>query len=246
MMVMAGMANPSEFFGRQVMNKAFIALAAAGLIGTSVVPAQAQQYDYNRNNPGNRSQQPQYNPNTQYNPNNPGYGNRQFNVGVARLAAGTTISVGPDSQQGSLFLDPGRDQPGTLLIAEDVLDANGNLAIPAGAEVRGNFRRVKGGLKFVADSANINGRYYSMRASSKTLRDVKDPRETGGGAIAGDAALGAAGGALIGSLFGNAGTGAIGGAIAGTVVGNTTAPQVVVIDNNNPIDLRLEAPLSLR
>lgn len=213
------------------MKRSLLSLALVGLVGVtgSVSPAWAQysQYDYNRGNGNNGN-------------------NRQFNVGVSRLSPGTVISVAPGGQGGSLFLDPGRQQPGSLTIAEDVYDANGNLALPAGSEVRGTFRPVKGGLKFVADSASINGRFYSLRASSRTLRDVKDPREYSGGAIAGDAALGAAGGALIGSLFGNAGTGAIGGAIAGAAVGNATAPQVVVIDENNPIDLRLDAPLTLR
>jgi uncharacterized protein YcfJ len=172
---------------------------------------------------------------------------RQFNVGISKLSAGTTISVGPNPQQGALYLNNDRTYPYSLLVAEDVLDNNGNVAIPANSEIRGTFRPAKGGLVYVADSISINGRIYTVNATSKLLRDVKDPRYQEGGKIAGDAAIGAAGGAVIGLLTGGVNLGGIlGGAATGAVVGNVTAPQVVVIDPNNPVDIRLKAPLSLR
>jgi uncharacterized protein YcfJ len=172
---------------------------------------------------------------------------RQFNVGIAKLSAGTTISVGPNPQQGALYLNTDRTYPYSLLVAEDVLDNNGNVAIPANSEIRGTFRPARGGLVYVADSISINGRIYTVNATSKLLRDVKDPRYQDGGKIAGDAAIGAAGGAVIGLLTGGVSLGTIlGGAATGAVVGNVTAPQVVVVDPNNPVDIRLKAPLSLR
>jgi hypothetical protein len=54
----------------------------------------------------------------------------------------------------------------------------------------------------------------------------------------GDAAIGAAGGALLTEIFGDASVGgAIGGAAAGMVVGNVTAQRVVVIEPNQAIAL---------
>jgi hypothetical protein len=172
---------------------------------------------------------------------------RQFNVGIARVNAGLSIPIAPSDDQGTLYLEPGRSQPGVLAIADDIYDANGNLAIPEGSEVRGNFQPVKGGLRFVADAVIIRGRPYPIRAISKTIRDQKDPREYSGGALAGDAAIGAGGGALLGALTGGVNLGTVlGGLAAGVAVGNITAPQVVVIDQNNPVTLKLQTSLAVR
>ncbi|BAC89656.1 hypothetical protein [Gloeobacter violaceus] len=209
------------------MKRSLLSLAVVGLVGAAgaFLPVQAQQYSQYEYNRG---------------------GNRQFDVGVTRLAPGTIVPVSPADQQGTVYLDPGTAKLTSMVIAEDVYDAGGNIALPAGTEIRGTFKPVKGGLRFFADSASINGRYYTMRASSRVLKDIKDPRQTSAGNIAADAGIGAAGGALVGSLFGGAGWGALGGAIAGTAIGNAGASQVVVISDNDPVDLRLEAPLTLR
>jgi len=231
------------------MYRSLWSLASVGLVAAaSFAPSPAQAQGYPPYNQGQYQQYPQgqYQPYNQSAPYVTPTQNRQFSVGIARLAAGTTLPVAPTSDQGALYLNTDKAYPGTLVLADDVYDSNGNIALPAGTEVRGTFRPVRGGQRFFADSAIINGRIYTLRASSRTLKDVKDPRYQGGGKIAGDVAIGAAGGALIGSIFGNAGTGAIAGGVLAPVVGNVTAPQVVVVDPNNPIDLRLEAPLTLR
>jgi uncharacterized protein YcfJ len=232
------------------MNRSLLSLATVGLLAAlgAAAPASFAQYpsypyqnqpypqQYSQPDPPQSSQYNQY--------DRP---SRQFNVGIARLGAGTVISAAPSQETGgTLYLNTDRSYPGTLLVAEDVLDTNGNVALPAGTEIRGTFRPVKGGQRFYAESAVVNGRFFTVRATSQTLRDVKDPRYTGGGKIATDAAIGAAGGALLGWALGNPGTGAIAGALGGGVIGNVTAPQVVVVDQNNPIDLKLQAPLTLR
>ncbi|NJL48182.1 MAG: hypothetical protein HC929_12740 [Leptolyngbyaceae cyanobacterium SM2_5_2] len=68
-------------------------------------------------------------------------------------------------------------------------------SIPAGSTIRGQFEPVSGGLRYVATGVEVDNQIISLQAVSDTLHDVKDPRETTGGAIAGDAAIGAAGGA---------------------------------------------------
>lgn len=173
---------------------------------------------------------------------------RQFDVGIARANAGFTIPVAPGNDQDStLYLDPGRSQPGVLAVSEDLFDNNGNLLIPEGSQVRGTFQPVKGGLRFVANSLVIRGRSYPIRATSKTINDQKDPREYAGGALAGDAAIGAGGGALLGALTGGVSLGGVlAGAAAGVAVGNVTAPQVVVIDQSNPVVIRLQNSLTVR
>lgn len=110
--------------------------------------------------------------------------------------------------------------------------------IPAGSVIRGQFEPVQGGLRYVANSAEVDDRIYSFSAASDTLHDVKDPRETSTGAILGDAAIGAAGGALIGEIFGNADLlEIVGGAAAGVVVGNVTAQRVVIVEPTTSLTL---------
>ncbi|MBD2258493.1 hypothetical protein [Pseudanabaena sp. FACHB-2040] len=124
------------------------------------------------------------------------------------------------------------------LRTEVATSANG-ITWPVGTLIRGQFEPVQGGLRYVATSAEVNGRVVTLRAVSDTLHDVKDPRETGAGAILTDAAIGAAGGAVIGGILGGGiGIGeVIGGAAAGAVIGNVTAQRVVVIEPNQSIVL---------
>lgn len=93
-------------------------------------------------------------------------------------------------------------------------------------------------MRYVTRQVVINGRTYNLNAISDVLKDVKDPRDTSVGAIAGDAGIGAAGAILIGEIFGNADIEEIlGGAAAGAAIGNITADRVVVIRSDEPITL---------
>lgn len=112
------------------------------------------------------------------------------------------------------------------------------LAIPQGAIVQGRFEPAEGGLRYRAYSVQFNNRTHEIRAASDVFYDVKDPRETSPSAVLGDAAAGAAGGALLAEIFGDASIGAtIGGAAVGVLIGNVTAQRVVVIEPNQPIVL---------
>ncbi len=116
--------------------------------------------------------------------------------------------------------------------------ALGGWRLPVGSIIRGQFEPAEGGLVYVANSVEIADRIYQVRAVSELLRDRKDPRQTSTGAILTDAAIGAAGGYVIGEVLGDAGVWeVVGGAAAGVVVGNTTAPFVVVIRPEDQIAL---------
>jgi hypothetical protein len=178
--------------------------------------------------------------------NAPQANNRRFSVGVARLEQGAAVPVAAPSNS-TQYLDPGRDANASLVISQDVMDNRGGIVLPKGSEVRGRFAPVNGGLKFLADGVLINGQYTSLRASSDVIPDEKDPREYEGGAIAGDAGIGAASGALLGALTGGVSLGGVlGGAAAGVIVGNVTAPRVVVVRPDRSVNLRLDAPVAIR
>uniref|UniRef100_UPI00257AFCAD hypothetical protein n=1 Tax=Candidatus Cyanaurora vandensis TaxID=2714958 RepID=UPI00257AFCAD len=123
-----------------------------------------------------------------------------FDVTVSRLAANTYLPASPNSSEGALYLDPNGEKPLSIFTSNDIYDTNNQVAIPQGSEIRGRFVPVRGGLKFQADAVVVQGQYYAVQASSDVLFDEKDPREYSTGAIAGDAAIGAGAGALLGLL----------------------------------------------
>jgi hypothetical protein len=139
-------------------------------------------------------------------------------------------------QSEPLYLSPGESHDYTLrLDASATVDGR---TYPAGSIVRGSFEPITGGLQYIATSIEVGDRIYTLNAASAVLHDQKDPRETTTGAILGDAAIGAAGGLVLGEVLGDADVWEIiGGAAAGAVVGNVTAPQVVVIEPDQPITL---------
>lgn len=116
--------------------------------------------------------------------------------------------------------------------------AIGSQRLPVGTIVRGRFEPAEGGLVYRANSVELADRIFQVDAYSELLRDRKDPRQITAGAILTDAAIGAAGGYVLGEVLGDASVlEVLGGAAAGVVVGNTTAPFVVVINPEDAIVL---------
>ncbi|OLP19275.1 hypothetical protein BST81_05820 [Leptolyngbya sp. 'hensonii'] len=129
-----------------------------------------------------------------------------------------------------------------LTLAEPVVNRSGRTVLPAGGVIEGEIVPVEGGGQFVAQRILVNNTAYNFPAASGTIHDTKDPTQTDAGAIAGDAAIGAAGGIVLGQVLGQRGITLeqiLGGAVAGVVVGNVTAPQAVVINPGDKIELRL-------
>lgn len=140
------------------------------------------------------------------------------------------------SEDDTLYLDEDRTHDQDLRVDDDTtIDG---LFVPEGSIIRGSFEPFDGGLRYIADSVEINGRTTRLRANSEIFDARKDPRETSIGSIALDSAIGAAAGAAIGEIFGSIDVlEVLGGAAAGAVVGNVTAPTVVVIKPDDPIIL---------
>lgn len=150
--------------------------------------------------------------------------------------------------QGSSALRTTLEQDNTLYLNRDktysydlVLRSAGAIGqqrLPVGTVIRGQFEPAEGGLVYVANSVEVADQIYRVNATSELLRDRKDPRQTSTGAVLTDAAIGAAGGYVLGEVLGNAGVWeVVGGAAAGVVVGNTTAPFVVIIKPEDQIVL---------
>jgi len=158
----------------------------------------------------------------------------------------TAITINADSNTDeTLYLNNDAVREHSLRLRE-VTRWNG-VTLPAGSIIRGQFEPIEGGLQYVATSVEVRdsqrpARIFSLTALSDPLHDVKDPRETNTGAILTDAAIGAAGGAVIGEIFGDIDLlEVLGGAAAGAAVGNVTAQRVVVIEPGQIISLRTQS-----
>lgn len=151
-------------------------------------------------------------------------------------AQGSTVVQTALERDETLYLDKDSTYDYDLVVRSD--SALGGQRLPIGAIIRGRFEPAEGGLVYVANSVELGDRIYQVRATSELLRDRKDPRQTSTGAVLTDAAIGAAGGYVIGEVLGDAGVWeVVGGAAAGVVVGNTTAPFVVVVRPEDQIAL---------
>ncbi|NJN11195.1 MAG: hypothetical protein HC836_19540 [Richelia sp. RM2_1_2] len=160
----------------------------------------------------------------------------QSRVDNTQLLAQNTLIRATSAQTKNLYLNKNRIYSYDLEVSNDTR-INGRY-VPAGSKIRGRYEPASGGLRYVTRQVVINGRTYNLNAISDVLKDVKDPRDTSVGAIAGDAGIGAAGAILIGEIFGNADIEEIlGGAAAGAAIGNITADRVVVIRSDEPITL---------
>ena len=209
----------------------FGGLSALLVMGAGVleaVPASAQVFSSQRNANVNRPvNQPVNQPANQ--PVNPSANGR---VAQGESALRTTLK----QQSDTLYLNKTKTYDYDLVLRSE--SAIGGQRLPVGAIVRGRFEPAEGGLVYVADSVELGDRIVRISAVSELMRDRKDPRQTSTGAILTDAAIGAAGGYVLGEVLGDAGViEVLGGAAAGAVIGNTTAPFVVVIRPEDQIVL---------
>lgn len=153
-----------------------------------------------------------------------------------RVAQSDTVVRTTLDQNDTLYLNKDRTYDYDLVV-RNASAINGQ-RLPVGAIIRGRFEPAEGGLVYVADSVELGDRIVRINAVSELLRDRKDPRQTSTGAILTDAAIGAAGGYVLGEVLGDAGViEVLGGAAAGVLVGNTTAPFAVVIRPEDEIVL---------
>ena len=154
-----------------------------------------------------------------------------------RLIAQSSVLKAESAQKETLYLNNDRTYSYNLVARErGVIDG---VVIPAGATIVGKYVPAEGGLRYVAEAVTYENHSYTISASSGVIKDVKDPRDTSAGAIAGDAGIGAAGGAILGEVLGDEANveEVIGGAAAGAATGNITADRVVVIEPDSAIAL---------
>jgi hypothetical protein len=166
----------------------------------------------------------------------------QFSAEATTLQAGTPVIVGYEGEK--VYIAPNERRGFEFKLRQPVKNSQGRTLLPFGSIVAGRFEPAPGGTRFLAQSIAINGRSYPLSAQSKVINDVKDPRETSTGAIAGDAAIGALGGVVLGGLTGDRVI--VTEEVLAGAVGNVTAPQVVVLDANTDLQLTLDRDFQIQ
>jgi len=165
------------------------------------------------------------------------------------MASGTGISIDVTSAITSETAQAGDTWTGTV---KDNVIVGDRVVIPAGSAVTGTVRGAtpakKGSramLLLGVSSVNVNGKDYSVQASTDSIV-AGSTRARNLGAIAG----GAAAGALIGKAVGGGGKGGligglIGGAVATGAVSSTKGYQVAIKPGTN-ITFKSDAPVAFR
>ena len=138
------------------------------------------------------------------------------------IPAGTRIPM--DFQNGErILVSPEETLPITLRTAATIRDSNRNVLIPAGSEVNGEIRPVRGGAQFIAREIIINGQPYPFNATSRVVSRTETIREGASvGEILGGTVAGAGTAAIIAGVTGDRRIDALevlAGAAVGTLAG---------------------------
>lgn len=174
---------------------------------------------------------------------------------VASVPSGTTFALRLNEE-----LSTERNQPGdgfSATLAEPILDARGDIAIPAGATVRGRVTRSsKSGrvgetavITVAFEAVSFNGRSYPLQATVIEANPERRNRTPTSESVA-KAAGGAAAGAILGRVLGGGTSstikGAVIGAAAGTAIAMGTADVDAVLPAGSRLVIRLDAPIEVR
>lgn len=171
---------------------------------------------------------------------------------VAILPPGTQVNVRTDQTINSQSAAEGAVYPAS--IAQDVLDGNGQLVIPRGAQANMVIRRINegdtfsnGSLVLDLDSIRANGRLYHVSSTDIQARDANGlgKNKRTGEMVGGGAVLGTLLGALAGGGKGAA-IGAVAGAAAGGGVEVATKGHEIRVPAETLLTFRLDRPLELR
>jgi hypothetical protein len=171
--------------------------------------------------------------------------------GEYRIPAGTQIQVRHDSAE-KIIVSPNETTNLTLTVATDVVSREGEILIPARSQVVGQLRPARGGSQFVARELILpGGQRRSLNASSNVITQTEEIRQgTNLTGILAGAAVGSAAAAAIAGITGDrridalevlAGTGV--GTVGGLLLGGRRSTEVVVINPDNDLDLRLNSDL---
>ncbi|MFM2433023.1 MAG: hypothetical protein RLZZ511_4237 [Cyanobacteriota bacterium] len=169
-----------------------------------------------------------------------------------KISAGAVLPVSTEKGE-KITLTPGQTKSQTLLIAQNLRSGNGDLLVPAGSKIEGEFRPAGDGMQYVAKTLVMtDGRRYEIDATSGIVnRREKIRQGISTRAIWQGAAGGAATAAVIGILTGDkkvsAGeviAGGAVGAVGGAAIGRKEKEVIAVLPNQD-LALRLNQAVTV-
>jgi hypothetical protein len=171
---------------------------------------------------------------------------------AVKIPAGTAIPLRYEQAQ-KILLSPNEPKPAplTLVVAQNIVTAQGRVLIPAGSQVAGELQTVAGGAQFVANTITLpNGQSFPVNATSNLVSTTETIRKgaTTGKIIAGTV-VGAGAAAAIAGVTGDRTIkaeevlgGAAVGALASVLLGRDSV-ELIVINPNTDLNLTLGSDL---
>lgn len=170
------------------------------------------------------------------------------------VPTGTTLAIRMNDQLSTETSRPGDAFTATL--SDPVLDASGNVIIPAGATVRGRVTDVgastrvgqTAAIRLAFEAISFGGQSYPLAATVQRA-DVQQSSRTSRTETAGKIAAGAAAGAILGQVLGrdteSTLKGAAVGAAAGTAIAMGTSDVDAVLPQGAEVVIRVDQPITV-
>ncbi|MBW3553672.1 MAG: hypothetical protein KY466_09180 [Gemmatimonadetes bacterium] len=170
------------------------------------------------------------------------------------VPTGTTFAIRMNDQLSTETSKAGDAFTATL--TDPIVDAAGNVIVPAGATVRGRVTAVAASnrvgqtaaIKLAFEAISFGGESYPLQASVERA-DVEQKNRTPGTETAGKIAAGAAAGAILGQVLGkdteSTLKGAAIGAAAGTAIAMGTSDVDAVLPRGAEVVIRLDQPITV-
>ena len=170
------------------------------------------------------------------------------------VPTGTTFAIRMNDQLSTETSKAGDAFTATL--TDPIVDAAGNVIVPAGATVRGRVTAVAASnrvgqtaaIKLAFEAISFGGESYPLQASVERA-DVQQSSRTSKTETAGKIAAGAAAGAILGQVLGkdteSTLKGAAIGAAAGTAIAMGTSDVDAVLPRGAEVVIRIDQPISV-
>ena len=166
------------------------------------------------------------------------------------VPTGTLIPLRYDKAE-KIILKKDETLPVTLTVTRDVLTARGTVLIPTGSQIEGKLQPVEGGTQFVAENVILqNDRKVSIDATSSPITKTETISKRSNPNILRGAAIGGGAAAILSEIFGRIDPlkvigGAGLGVLAEVLLRGRQEVEVVVVEPETDIDLRLRSDFSL-
>ena len=165
---------------------------------------------------------------------------------AVKIPQGTAIPIKYDKAE-KILVTKEETAPLTLTVAQNVVTQEGTIVIPAGSQVVGQLKPVKGGSQFVAQKLILpSGQQYQINATSEVITKTQTVKKgTSVSAIIKNTVLGAGAAAAVSAVTGDRAIGTeevLGGAGIGALIGlffGKKSVDLIAIDPDTDLQMTI-------